>query len=54
MSDRFSRIDGAEIELVKGGNGVFEISLDGEPVFSKKALGRFPEDHEIEAIAARA
>ena len=54
MSDRFSQIDGAEIELVKGGNGVFEISLDGEPVFSKKALGRFPEDDEIEAIAARA
>ncbi|MYF07213.1 MAG: SelT/SelW/SelH family protein [Rhodospirillaceae bacterium] len=54
MSDRFSQIDGAEVELVKGGKGVFEISLDGEPVFSKKALGRFPEDHEIEAIAARA
>ncbi|MCY4397064.1 MAG: Rdx family protein [Rhodospirillaceae bacterium] len=54
MSDRFSEIDGAEVELVKGGGGVFEISLDGEPVFSKKALGRFPEDDEIEAIAARA
>ena len=49
-----AQIDGAEVELVKGGNGVFEISLDGEPVFSKKALGRFPEDDEIEAIAARA
>ncbi|MDE0705968.1 MAG: SelT/SelW/SelH family protein [Rhodospirillaceae bacterium] len=54
MSDRFSEIDGAEIELVKGGGGVFEISLDGELVFSKKALGRFPEDEEIEAIAAQA
>lgn len=54
MSDRFSEIDGAEVELVKGGGGVFEISLDGDPVFSKKALGRFPEDHEIESIAARA
>ena len=54
MSDRFSEIDGAVVELVKGGNGVFEISLDGEPVFSKKALGRFPEDDEIEVIASRA
>ncbi len=53
MSDRFSKIDGAEVELVKGGNGVFEISRDGELLFSKKALGRFPEDGEIEAIAAR-
>lgn len=54
MSDRFSRIGGAEVELVKGGRGVFEISLDGELVFSKTASGRFPEEHEIEAIAARA
>ena len=54
MSDRFSEIDGAKVELVKGGNGVFEISLDGDLVFSKKALGRFPEDHEIDAIATRA
>lgn len=54
MSDRFSEIDGADVELVKGGNGVFEISLDGDLVFSKKALGRFPEDHELDAIAARA
>jgi len=54
VSDRFSEIDGADVELVKGGNGVFEISLDGDLVFSKKALGRFPEDHELDAIAARA
>ena len=54
MSDRFSEIDGADVELVKGGNGVFEISLDGDLVFSKKALGRFPEDDELDAIAARA
>ena len=54
MSDRFSEIDGAEVELVKAGGGVFEISLDGDLVFSKKALGRFPEDSEIESIAARA
>ncbi len=54
MSDRFSRIDGAETELVKSGGGVFEISLDGELLYSKKATGRFPEADEIEAIAARA
>jgi len=54
VSDRFSQIDGAEVELVKSRGGVFEISLNGEPVFSKKATGRFPEEHEIEEIAARA
>jgi selenoprotein W-related protein len=40
-----------EVELVKGVAGVFEISVDGKLVFSKKQLGRFPEDAEIDAIA---
>jgi len=30
---------------------VFEISVDGELKFSKKALGRFPTDDEIDALA---
>ena len=54
MSDRFSKIDGAEIELVKGGGGVFEISRDGDLLFSKKARGRFPEEAEVESMAAQA
>jgi hypothetical protein len=32
--------------------GVFEITIDGKLVFSKKQLGRFPEDAEIDALAA--
>ena len=54
MSDRFSQVDGADIELVKGSGGVFEITLDGALVYSKKATGRFPKWKEVEAIAARA
>jgi selT/selW/selH-like putative selenoprotein len=27
--------------------GVFEVVLDGKLIFSKKALGRFPENAEI-------
>lgn len=54
MSDRFSRIDGAEIELVKSSGGVFEITLDGDLVYSKKATGRFPTWKEVESIATRA
>ncbi len=34
--------------LIKGKDGVFEISLDGELIFSKKVLGRFPEPGEVE------
>ena len=38
---------GVESELVASHGGVFEISLDGNPIFSKKALGRFPDDGEV-------
>ena len=54
MSDRFSQVDGSDVELVKSSGGVFEITLDGELVYSKKATGRFPKWKEVEAIAARA
>lgn len=39
-----------EVELVKGTGGVFEIIVDGRVAFSKKQLGRFPEDAEIDAL----
>ena len=39
-----------EVELVEGVAGVFEITIDGELKFSKKQLGRFPEDAEIDAL----
>ena len=39
-----------EVELVKGVAGVFEITIDGQLKFSKKQLGRFPEDAELDAL----
>ena len=36
--------------LVPAGKGVFELSVDGELLFSKKELDRFPEDGEIEKL----
>jgi len=41
---------GAQVELVPGVGGVFEITVDGKLAFSKKATGRFPTDEEVEAI----
>jgi selenoprotein W-related protein len=38
---------GIESELVASHGGVFEVSLDGKTVFSKKAQGRFPDDGEV-------
>jgi selT/selW/selH-like putative selenoprotein len=40
---------GAEVELVPGVAGVFEITVDGDLKFSKKQTGRFPTDDEIVA-----
>jgi len=38
---------GATVELIKGKDGVFEVTVDGNLVFSKRALGRFPDDGEV-------
>ena len=43
---------GADVELVKSGGGVFEVTVDDRLVFSKKALGRFPERGELQALAS--
>ena len=36
-----------QVELIAGSNGVFEITVDGSLIFSKKQSGRFPDDGEI-------
>jgi len=38
---------GVEAELVHSGGGVFEVEKNGELIFSKKSLGRFPSNDEI-------
>jgi len=38
---------GLESQLVRGSGGIFEVSVDGEPIFSKKEEGRFPSEKEI-------
>lgn len=43
--------EGAEVEIAAGRSASFEIVRDGELVFSKLALGRFPEDDEVRAMA---
>ena len=43
----------AEVTLVSSGGGVFEIMLGGQLIFSKKSLGRFPEEGEIVGLIAK-
>jgi selenoprotein W-related protein len=35
------------VELLEGSGGVFEVTVDGDLVFSKKETGRFPAYQEI-------
>ena len=38
---------GVEAKLIAGGGGVFEVTLDGQVVFDKDSVGRFPEEQEV-------
>lgn len=46
LNDKFSDLI-EEVELIPGSGGIYEVSVDGGNVFSKKELNRFPEDGEI-------
>ncbi len=35
------------MELVPGGGGVFEVTVDGTKVYSKKETGQFPTVDEV-------
>jgi selT/selW/selH-like putative selenoprotein len=35
--------------MIKGRNGIFDVHLDGELVYSKHQTFRFPEPGEVEA-----
>jgi selenoprotein W-related protein len=54
LADELETRLGLRAELIKGSGGVFDVTVDGELIFSKKKTGRFPAPGEIErAIAAR-
>ena len=37
----------ASLEIIPSTGGVFEVSLDGDLIFSKRESGRFPDWDEI-------
>jgi len=38
---------GIEAELIRGDDGIFDVSVDGKRIYSKDETGRFPEPEEI-------
>ena len=53
LGDELNKQFGADIELAAGSGGVFEVSLDGKKIFSKRKLNRFPEEREVAGIIGR-
>ena len=45
-----AKVPDAEIRLVPSSGGVFEVTVDGNLVFSKKALRRHAQPGEIMAL----
>lgn len=47
MEDELKTEFDADVELIASEGGVYEVVVDGNKIFSKKALSRFPDDGEI-------
>ncbi len=47
MAAKIKETIGIESELVKGKDGVFEVSVGDEIIFSKRKERRFPTEEEI-------
>jgi selenoprotein W-related protein len=39
-----------EVALIPGANGIFEVRLDDETIFSRRQQGRFPESKELKQL----
>ena len=47
LAESIERETGADAELVRGDNGIFDVEIDSRHIFSKHETGRFPEHEEI-------
>ena len=47
MAATIQNENGVESELICGGGGIFDVVVDGEMIFSKHDMDRFPEEEEI-------
>ena len=50
MRESIERQFGIKAKLIKGMGGIFEISVNDNLLFSKKELGRFPDENEVEDL----
>jgi selT/selW/selH-like putative selenoprotein len=48
------KISGADVQIVPGKNGIFEVKRDGKVIYSKEETGRFPKPGEVTALLSKA
>jgi selT/selW/selH-like putative selenoprotein len=54
LAEKLQEAFGVETTLIKGGGGIFDVTLDGALVYSKHDAGEFPdEDALVAEIRAR-
>ena len=47
MLEEWEEDDLGAVEVVPGANGIFDVHLDGELVFTKSMLGRYPDPDDV-------
>ena len=47
MAEAIKKNYGVKPEFIEGSGGIFDVTANGELVFSKDQVGRFPEHEEV-------
>ena len=50
MRDKLLELYSANVQVVEGGGGIFEITQKTKVIFSKKVIGRFPTDEDLQNL----
>ena len=50
LAEELERKFGLKAQLIKGSRGIFDVTFEGELLFSKIRSGRFPEPGEAERL----
>lgn len=53
MGEELAKTYNAELELLAGSGGVFDVLVDDVEIFSKKKVGHFPAAEELSALIPR-
>jgi len=47
LAARFKQGLGVDTQLIKGGGGIFDVTVDGALVYSKHQTGMFPDENAL-------